>query len=539
MIFLSAILGAIAGLCCSGIIALIHYQINTPSAHIGYVASLFVLLTVVYFLLSVYSQYLLETISQEELCRLRIRFSQRILSLPLREIEKIGAPNLFASLTNDLDKIVTALKRLPTLFINGSMIIGAGCYMAWLSFPLFMLNVFLLPLGIFFYIYPLKRLNNFWVDIRKGWDNLCRHFHSLTHGTKELLIHQKRRHSFLSYCIKSTCENLKAKEVRGKTIQNLFFRWGDILYLIGLGIVIFIIAPQLELDKEALTGYVMAGLFIVAPLGSIFNWGPNFGEASVAIMTLEKLGFDVYKDTAEYSTNANHAFKKSGKETRPYLQLTNVMCRYHTGNGGTEFILGPVTLSIHKGQTTYIAGGNGSGKTTLLKLLCGLYIPEAGEICWRGVKVTEENRETYRQLFSVLFSDYYLFETLFGLEDFNLAKKAQDFLAQLELDHRVSISNGKLSTTDLSQGQRKRLALMVAYLEDRPVYIFDEWAADQDPVFKRFFYQTFLPAMKANRKTIVAITHDEAWYHLADRIVKLEDGKIISDSMNSERRIVA
>ena len=136
LIYLSAMIGAIAGLCCSGIIALIHYKLKTPSAHLGHIASLFVFLTVVYFVLSVFSEYLLENISQKELCSLRIRFSEQILSLPLRELEKIGAPNLFASLTNDLDKIVTALARLPTLFINGSMIIGAGCYMAWLSLPL-------------------------------------------------------------------------------------------------------------------------------------------------------------------------------------------------------------------------------------------------------------------------------------------------------------------------------------------------------------------------------------------------------------------
>src|SRR5690606_27967207 len=104
--------------------------------------------------------------------------------------------------------------------------------------------------------------------------------------------------------------------------------------------------------------------------------------------------------------------------------------------------------------------------------------------------------------------------------------ETQKHLAQLQLDHKVRVENGTFSTLRLSQGQRKRLALLVAYLEDRPFYVFDEWAADQDPVFKKIFYTEILPSLKAKGKTVIAITHDDGYFHVADRCFKFEDGKL-------------
>jgi putative ATP-binding cassette transporter len=174
-------------------------------------------------------------------------------------------------------------------------------------------------------------------------------------------------------------------------------------------------------------------------------------------------------------------------------------------------------------------GGNGSGKTTLAKLLTGLYAPESGAIRMNGQPITDENREWYRQHFSAVFSDFYLFERLLGLEHSHLESQARRFLAQLQLDHKVEVQDGWLSTTALSHGQRKRLALLTAYLEDRPIYVFDEWAVDQDPLFKDLFYVQLLPDLKARGKTALVISHDERYYRVADRIIKLEYGKIESD----------
>jgi putative ATP-binding cassette transporter len=189
--------------------------------------------------------------------------------------------------------------------------------------------------------------------------------------------------------------------------------------------------------------------------------------------------------------------------------------------------LGPINLTLRPGELVFIIGGNGSGKSTFVKLLTGLYPPDSGEITVNGRPLNESVREDYRQQFSAVFSDFYLFDTLAGLGGHDLDQKAQSYLRLLGLDDKVHVEHGVLSTTALSQGQRRRLALLAAYLEDRPVYVFDEWAADQDPVYRQIFYSKFLPELKALGKTVVVITHDDRYFYLGDRVIKLEYGKIV------------
>jgi putative ATP-binding cassette transporter len=156
-----------------------------------------------------------------------------------------------------------------------------------------------------------------------------------------------------------------------------------------------------------------------------------------------------------------------------------------------------------------------------------LYPPEAGQIRLDGKLVTEKNRDDYRQLFAAVFADFYVFDTLLGLKAPNLDAQAREYLSLLHLEHKVKIRDGRLSTVDLSQGQRKRLALLTAYLEDRPFYLFDEWASDQDPQFKEIFYRQLLPELKARGKTVLVITHDDKYFNLADRIIKLDYGQLL------------
>jgi putative ATP-binding cassette transporter len=188
-----------------------------------------------------------------------------------------------------------------------------------------------------------------------------------------------------------------------------------------------------------------------------------------------------------------------------------------------------LALTLRPGELLFIIGGNGSGKSTLAKLITGLYIPETGEIQLDGKLINQQNREWYRQHFSVVFSDFYLFERLLGFDNADLDRQAQEYLKQLQLDHKVKVEQGRLSTTALSQGQQKRLALLTAYLEDRPIYLFDEWAADQDPLFKEIFYTQFLPQLRDRGKTVLVISHDDHYFYLADHMIKLDYGMVEFD----------
>jgi putative ATP-binding cassette transporter len=211
------------------------------------------------------------------------------------------------------------------------------------------------------------------------------------------------------------------------------------------------------------------------------------------------------------------------------LDLAAATFAYPSDVDGQAFELGPLDLTFQRGEIVFIVGGNGSGKTTFVKLLTGLYECQAGEIRLDGAAITPDRREWYGEHFSAVFSDFYLFDSLLGLDRADLDARARRLLVELELDAKLRIVEGALSTTALSQGQRKRLALLTAFLEDRPIYVFDEWAADQDPHYREIFYKRLLPELKAKGKTVFAISHDDRYYHLGDRVVKLEYGKIAED----------
>ncbi len=201
-----------------------------------------------------------------------------------------------------------------------------------------------------------------------------------------------------------------------------------------------------------------------------------------------------------------------------------MLCTPNYEEGSDPYTLGPISLTLQAPAILFITGGNGSGKSTLAKILCGLYIPDTGTICLDGKPVGNHNLEAYRQLFSVVFYDFYLFDTLLGLEDREIDEAAQSYLRRLSIDDKVCVREGCLSTTHLSSGQCRRLALLAAKLEDSPICVFDEWAADQDASFKARFYQELIQDLKNNGKIVIIISHDDSYFSVADQVIKLEDG---------------
>jgi putative pyoverdin transport system ATP-binding/permease protein len=212
----------------------------------------------------------------------------------------------------------------------------------------------------------------------------------------------------------------------------------------------------------------------------------------------------------------------------PLVQWNNVVFSYREDNGVEAlFTLGPISLDLNPGELVFIIGGNGSGKSTLVKVLAGLYQPLQGEVRLSGTAITDNNREWYREHFSVIFPDFHLFKKLLGQSDSQVKTLAPEYLCLLHLDQKVTVHDRAFSTLDLSQGQRKRLALVTAYLEDRSIYVFDEWAADQDPQYKEIFYKILLPDLRARGKSVIVITHDHRYFHLGNQVIKLEDGKVV------------
>lgn len=527
VVLVAIIAGLIAGISNTGLLALINTTLNQTGTSTARLVWLFVGLGAVMLISRCASSIALARLARGAIVDVRMKLCRRIIAAPLRQLEELGAPRLMATLTDDVPTISFALTTIPIVCMHFAVVVTCLIYLAWLSWTVFIGVVIFMMFGAFSYYLPSTRAMRYMVATRQGWDVLSKHLQALTQGTKELKLHHQRREAFFRESLEATSEDVRRNGMKGDKIYAAISAWGQLLAFVLIGVLLFA-APALgQIDRQTLTGYTLVVLYMMTPLEVLLNMIPGFGRANIALRTIEELGFSLEAGASEAvdSTVSERASYKS-------LELRNVSHAYRREGTDESFVFGPVDLSFSPAEVVFLVGGNGSGKTTLAKLLTGLYIPEAGEVLLDGEPITDETRDNYRQLFSTVFSDFYLFETLLGLEKPDLDAQSRHYLANLELEHKVQVKDGKLSTLELSLGQRKRLALLTAYLEDRPFYVFDEWAADQDPHFKEFFYLQLLPELKAKGKTVLVISHDDRYYYMGDRIVKLDYGQI--DAVNSD-----
>lgn len=527
-VILAIIAGVVSGASNTGLLALMNRALHGDAASRGTLLWAFIGLCALVPLARIASELLLLHLGQESIYDLRMKMSRRILAVPLRHLESLGAARLNAVLTGDIPTIANAVGLMPVLCINFAILVGCLVYLGTLSWQVLLAVLFFIVLGVLSYQLPVGRAMRHFQRAVKARDALYGNFRSLTEGSKELKLHSRRRDTFVNRVLHDSAMAHRHALVEGQTIYTIASSWGQLLVFVIIGIVLFL-APQLMpglAGNEVLTGYCFALLYLMTPLQVLMNSLPNLGQAEVSLRRVEEMGLDLSRHSSEEQTRVapeGTAWKS--------LELDGVTHAYHREGEDHDFVLGPIDFALEPGELVFLVGGNGSGKTTLAKVLVGLYPPESGRILFNGEPVTDENRELYRQHFSVVFSDFHLFEQLLGLESGELDEKARKYLTDLQIAHKVKIENGHLSTTDLSQGQRKRLALLTAYLEDRPIFVFDEWAADQDPYFKDVFYLNLLPELKKRGKTVVVISHDDRYYHLGDRLLKLDYGQVSQEPL--------
>lgn len=526
MVAIAIFTGFISGGSSASLIALIsNASTLSPGSSLTLIAWGFVGLAIISLITSVISQVMLIRLSQNAVFQLRMRLSTQILNSELNHLERLGNARLLATLTEDIQAVANAVYIIPFLCIDLAMVLGCLIYITWLSWLVIVMVVILATVAIGSCQWLLQQGDKYLALAREDEDILFKHLRTITDGIKELKLHYKRRQSFTERQLQVAANAFKRHNTRGLTLFAMTNSWGRLIFFFAIGFVLFALPKFLTINPQTLAGYILTFTYLMLPMDNIVSKLPQIVSANIALQKIESLGLSL-------STRAEIATVPFDIDIKPSwrrLELSKVIHTYHTGHEDSNFVLGPIDLVLHPQELIFIVGGNGSGKSSLLKIITGLYAPESGEIRLDGELITDQNREWYRQLFSVVFADFYLFDELLGLESTNsneLDKQAQEYLKLLKLDHKVNIENGKFSTTSLSQGQRKRLALLTAYLEDRPIYLFDEWAADQDPTFKDVFYKELLPSLRDKGKTVIAITHDDRYFGGADRIIKLDYGKI-------------
>lgn len=466
------------------------------------------------------SSVLFERLNQRAHADLRRFISKRVISADFRRLEEVGSARVQAALSEHCTKVAEFFVSFPRILVNAIIVLGSLVYVAWLSWQAFLGAVIVIGLGSLGYHLAHLRAIRHLEAASKEQGRLFDHFRSLTDGAKELRLHAKKRRKFTDDVLDKSIDTVRRERTFGMSLFLVSSAWGNFLIYAFIGLVLFVLVGDVPDRAQIVTGFALVFIYMVAPLESLLVSLPNANLAKVAGLEIDEIVQQLVQDEVGGVDEIVSRFDS--------LVLCDVEYQYYHESADDLFTLGPIDLSFSPGEVTYLVGGNGSGKTSLAKMIVGLYRPELGEIRINGEQVVDANRDRYRQMFSAIFSDFHLFEQMMDTSSAELDQQANMLLEKLHLNHKVHVHNGAFSTRSLSQGQRKRLALVVAYLEDRPFIVFDEWAADQDPVFKEVFYRELLVELKAQGKTVLVITHDDRYFHLADRLIRMENGQILS-----------
>jgi len=399
------------------------------------------------------SELLLTRLAQDSLFDLQMHLARKIAEAPLRYLEDIGIPRLFAVLTQDLQVLTDALVLVPITCVNFTIIACGLIYLSGFSRMVLIAILGFIVLSSAVYLWATSKAAKSLRLSRAATDDLYRHLRSLLRGAKELKLHQRRRRGFLSQVLHSSASSVRDHNVAGLAASIGAGAWVQMSGFVLIGMLLLAI-PLLKLSMPDRIGYTVTLIFIVGPVQVLLSRVSSFNLAEVALHKIEDLERNLTALHSEVDSAAQHDPPREFKR----LDLIDVTHAYQREGEIDNFIVGPVSLRLVPGEVVFLVGGNGNGKTTLAKLLVGLYVPANGNVYLNGQIITDSDREHYRQFFSVVFADFHLFDHLLGLESPELDQDARKYLAQMELDHAVEIKDGTLSTTKLSQGQRKRLA---------------------------------------------------------------------------------
>jgi putative ATP-binding cassette transporter len=448
---------------------------------------------------------------------LRTQLIEKIFSTSYQKFEKIDRGRIYTTLNDDINTVGESTNMFMMLITSIITACGAFLFLSFIAFWATLVTVFLIVSLAAIYSVVAYRTNKYYEQARDERSIFMRLINGMIDGFKELSLHRKTKLEYKDDVATSAGTYRNKLTIADIRFVNAFMV-GESLLVVLLGVVAFGM-PQLFPDIKfyTLMSFVIILLYLIGPINGILTSAPTLMQFRVALGRIR--GF-----LKEIPANLDLAGSvKPVVNNIESIRMKGVKFQYKSDDDNHVFEVGPINLEARKGEILFIIGGNGSGKTTLSKLLIGLYSPDEGSVLVNNKPVEAAQLSEY---FSTVFSPSYLFEKLYNIDAEAKSAEVGKYLKLLDLESKVSIKDNKYSTIELSGGQRKRLALLQCYLEDSPVYLFDEWAADQDPDYRNFFYRTLLPEMKKQGKIVIAITHDDNYFDVADRILKMKQGKI-------------
>ena len=542
-VFFSVLAGCAAGICYSILIPMILATLQptndrfklVPGAN-GFifgvevtnvsVATIFAATCAFIFLCRAYSQVTLKIVAMRIASDLRVSIYRRVSLAPLVALERAGTARLITALTSDVSNVVNGARVLPDIMISSITILGVLGFLLCLNADVLWFLLGCITFGIVSYQLPILLGHKYLIRAGASLDILQEATSALIRGTKELKLNAEKNREFFESVLLTTERDFLRAQRAGSTLMSIAGVYGELLIFAVIGAMVFVFSNYRPITVSELVGATMALLYIAGPIATLLNLVPQLAVAQVSLGRVTALLTEIPDENVEPPLSISPPWE--------IIRFDNVVF-HHQGSEGSRFCVGPVNFEIQKGKITFIVGGNGSGKSTLSRLATLHYTPESGSIWFGSECIDRTNISSFRQTIAAVYSDYYLFDRIFSVRGNAWEATVDHYLRVLQLDGKVTFKGGRFSTLALSDGQRRRLALLVAIVEDKEFYLFDEWAADQDPEFKRVFYFEILPALRVRGKAVVAVTHDDRFFEVADSVLVMSDGILerICDSVHA------
>ena len=476
------------------------------------------------------SQLALTTLGHHFVYGLRGRLVKQILDTDVERLERLGSAELLASLSSDVRNVTIAFVRLPELVQGVVLTVGSAVYLGWLSPSLLLVTALWLAVTIAGGSWLVARVYRHLAKVRESEDRLYRDYEAVIHGCKELALNRSRARRLFEGPYSEDASAYRGHIIRADTYHLSAVNWSNIMMLGAIGVVFYLANGLGWASTSVAATYSLTLLFLRTPLIQAVGALPTLLSAQVAFDKIAAL------ELAE--PQAGFAVSEPATADWRTLTLRGVSFTYTGSEAIPGFRVGPLDLTLRRGELVFLIGGNGSGKSTLAKLLTGLYQPQEGELLLDDKPLNDALKPAYRQRFSAVFTDFHQFTDLLG----PAGEKADPALVEAWLDYlamrdKLVFEEQRVANPELSQGQRKRLALLMAIVEERDLLLLDEWAADQDPQFRRVFYRDLLPQLKAMGKTVFAISHDDHYFDHADRLLEMHGGQLSELTGDQRQRV--
>jgi len=523
-------MGIMSGIANSLVLGVINQgaQKVSNNEEVTQLAFIFIIAVALFIYTRKYSLSQATVMVEQAIRRVRVRITDKIRRTELAFIEKNDRAQIYTYLTQDTNLISQSGLVVVSGIQSAVVIIFCSVYVAMISPAGFLIIAIGFISAALLYLSHSKAISK---EIHESIAKEAEFFGILNHvldGFKEIRINRRKSNDVFHYVEKISVETEQIKISTGlKFVTDIMF--SRVFSNSLLGIVVFVMPLFSPTHATIVIKITATVLFLISPIEVIVGAIPMFARATASIENITKLeaSLDEVLQQNPHSQPDNKTLEESAAEFARFqrIQFEQINFQYTDKTGMATFKVGPIDLTVEREEILFIVGGNGSGKSTFLKLLTGLYYPLSGSIIIDGEEIDRTNYQSHRELFSIIFTDFHLFDRLYGLQNVD-EKRVKSLLQMMELDRKTKYINGQFSQLDLSTGQKKRLAFIAAVMEDKPVCIFDELAADQDPQFRKHFYEEILPDLRRQGKTIIAVTHDDSYFHCADRVLKMELGQL-------------